>query len=265
MSIARIVVAAIAVSALTAVAQAKSWDFEDAAAGKLPPGWAAAKSGTGPGSVWTVQDDASAPKGPKVLAQTSSEGAKPLFNLCLADASLGDVDLSVSLKAVRGKIDQGGGPLWRAKDANNYYVVRVNPLEANFRLYKVVAGKRTQLASADVEPIERKWQTIRVVHQGDRIRCYIYDVRSETKGPQIMLSRAHGGFMAKLFAQAQGGVLRGRGICVGALHHGQLMLTIPAEIVIAPPPLWSADALPSVVSVLVACTATCTPLMVIPV
>ena len=36
---------------------------------------------------------------------------------------------------------------------------------------------------------------------GDRSRCYIYDVRRETKGPQILLSRAHGGFMAKLFAQ----------------------------------------------------------------
>ncbi|MEI7931585.1 MAG: transcription termination factor NusA [Alphaproteobacteria bacterium] len=36
---------------------------------------------------------------------------------------------------------------------------------------------------------------------GDRIRAYIYDVRREAKGPQIMLSRAHGGFMAKLFAQ----------------------------------------------------------------
>jgi len=36
---------------------------------------------------------------------------------------------------------------------------------------------------------------------GDRVRAYIYDVRRETKGPQIMLSRAHGGFMAKLFAQ----------------------------------------------------------------
>jgi N utilization substance protein A len=36
---------------------------------------------------------------------------------------------------------------------------------------------------------------------GDRVRAYIYDVRQETKGPQIMLSRAHGGFMAKLFAQ----------------------------------------------------------------
>jgi N utilization substance protein A len=36
---------------------------------------------------------------------------------------------------------------------------------------------------------------------GDRIRSYIYEVRREAKGPQIMLSRAHGGFMAKLFAQ----------------------------------------------------------------
>jgi len=36
---------------------------------------------------------------------------------------------------------------------------------------------------------------------GDRVRSYIYDVRRETKGPQIMLSRAHPVFMAKLFAQ----------------------------------------------------------------
>ncbi len=36
---------------------------------------------------------------------------------------------------------------------------------------------------------------------GDRIRCYIYDVRPEAKGPQVMLSRSHPGFMAKLFAQ----------------------------------------------------------------
>ncbi len=40
-----------------------------------------------------------------------------------------------------------------------------------------------------------------VFNIGDRIRTYIYDVRPEAKGPQIMLSRAHPGFMAKLFAQ----------------------------------------------------------------
>ncbi|MGF1561837.1 MAG: transcription termination factor NusA [Geminicoccaceae bacterium] len=35
----------------------------------------------------------------------------------------------------------------------------------------------------------------------DRIRAYVYDVRHETRGPQIFLSRTHPQFMAKLFAQ----------------------------------------------------------------
>jgi N utilization substance protein A len=36
---------------------------------------------------------------------------------------------------------------------------------------------------------------------GDRVRAFIYDVRKETRGPQIFLSRTHPGFMAKLFSQ----------------------------------------------------------------
>ena len=36
---------------------------------------------------------------------------------------------------------------------------------------------------------------------GDRIRAYVYDVRRETRGPQIFLSRTHPQFMARLFAQ----------------------------------------------------------------
>jgi len=53
------------------------------------------------------------------------------------------------------------------------------------------------------EGIMRRDQSIprETFQVGDRIRCYIYDVRRENKGPQIMLSRAHPGFMAKLFAQ----------------------------------------------------------------
>jgi len=38
-------------------------------------------------------------------------------------------------------------------------------------------------------------------HQGDRVRAYIMDVRQETRGPQIFLSRTHPQFMAKLFTQ----------------------------------------------------------------
>ncbi len=40
-----------------------------------------------------------------------------------------------------------------------------------------------------------------VFRPGDRIRAYVYDVRSEPRGPQIFLSRTHPQFMSKLFAQ----------------------------------------------------------------
>jgi N utilization substance protein A len=40
-----------------------------------------------------------------------------------------------------------------------------------------------------------------IFHIKDRIRAYVYDVRHETRGPQIFLSRTHPGFMMKLFEQ----------------------------------------------------------------
>ena len=53
------------------------------------------------------------------------------------------------------------------------------------------------------EGVIRKDQTIprENLRNGDRVKAYIYDVRSEIKGPQIFLSRSHPQFMAKLFTQ----------------------------------------------------------------
>ncbi|HKB01442.1 MAG TPA: family 16 glycoside hydrolase [Gemmataceae bacterium] len=80
--------------------------------------------------------------------------------------------MSVAVRAVGGKIDQGGGVVWRYADANNYYVCRYNPLEENFRVYSVKGGKRTQLATKEnVELSEGKWFTVSVKHAGDRIEC----------------------------------------------------------------------------------------------
>ncbi len=164
--------AAMAVSSTTYAAAPFRLPLEDTALGQLPSGWTAAKTGEGPGSVWKVVADATAPGG-KALAQTSADGPKRLFNLCVAgDAKLRDLDVSVAFKATAGKIDQGGGLVWRYKDANNYYVARMNPLEDNFRLYKVVGGKRTQLATADLKAAAGKWHVLRVVQQGNRVQCY---------------------------------------------------------------------------------------------
>jgi N utilization substance protein A len=50
-----------------------------------------------------------------------------------------------------------------------------------------------------------------VFRNGDRVRAYIFDVRRETRGPQIFLSRTHPQFMAKLFAQEIKAVARDPG------------------------------------------------------
>lgn len=72
-----------------------------------------------------------------------------------------------------GEHDQGGGLVWRAKDAKNYDLVRYNPLEDNYRLYKVVGGKRTLLQNADIVH-SAGWHTLRAVMEGDHVKCY-YD------------------------------------------------------------------------------------------
>lgn len=148
------------------------WDFQGASVGKLHGGWTSDHTGSGKGSVWEVVEDADSPDGSRAIAQVSAEGSGGFFSLCVADnARFEDLVLTISFKAVAGKEDQGGGPVWRYKDANNYYIARMNPLEDNFRVYKVENGKRTELGSADVKAAAGAWHTIRIEHTGDRIQC----------------------------------------------------------------------------------------------
>jgi len=161
--------------AVAALAAADStWTFEAETPGSLPAAWSAAKTGEGPGSVWKVVAAQRDGKQNQALAQTSPEGASSLFNLCVVkDVKQADVDLSVELKAISGNNDRGGGLVWRYRDAGNYYVTRVNPLEDNFRVYHVVNGKRTQLATADAKLSPDQWHTVRAVQRGDHIQCYL--------------------------------------------------------------------------------------------
>jgi hypothetical protein len=156
--------AAALTAALIAAAEDRKplFHFTPADAGKLPAGWTAVRTGQGDGSVWKVVADAAAPsKSGYVLAQTAA-GPNGLFNVCVTDAGrYRDVEVSVAFKAVRGELDQGGGIVWRYQDPNNYYIARFNPLEDNFRLYKVVNGKRQQLATKEgLKAPAGEWHTL---------------------------------------------------------------------------------------------------------
>jgi hypothetical protein len=101
----------------------------------------------------------------------ASENAGATYNLLLRRGAVAaDVDVSVRLQALKGAEDQGGGLVWRAKDADNYYVARWNPLENNLRLYTVVAGKRSApLSSVAIVADPAAWHRLEVTMTGPRI------------------------------------------------------------------------------------------------
>ncbi len=153
----------------------REWTFESDPVGAVPKGWGVYLTGNGKPGVWKVLEDPSAPSGTHVLAQTSSYGAGYHFNLAVAeDTDYKDLEIEVKFKAVKGREDRGGGPVWRYKDPNNYYICRANPLESNYRVYKVVNGVRKMLESASVKIPSGVWHSLRVVQRGNHIQCW-YD------------------------------------------------------------------------------------------
>ena len=145
----------------------KIWNFDSDSTAVIAKGF------TNDFGAWQVIADPLAPSKPNVLAQMA-KSSSPEFNVTLiTGTNYKDIDLTVRMKAVAGRIDQGGGLVWRAKDGKNYYIARYNPLEDNFRVYKVVDGKRTEFQSATIKHTDG-WHTLRVTMAADHIECH-YD------------------------------------------------------------------------------------------
>ena len=115
--------------------------FETDAVGATPKGWTATSTGKG-NPKWTIEQDQTAPSKSKIVKQS---GQAPYPLLLKDDTSIKDGFIAIKFKAIAGSEDRAAGLVWRARDANNYYVVRANALEDNVVLYKTVNGVRSSL------------------------------------------------------------------------------------------------------------------------
>ncbi|HEV8316912.1 MAG TPA: family 16 glycoside hydrolase [Vicinamibacterales bacterium] len=146
---------------VVAAASAETVNFDKAEVGKPPSGWTATQTGTGH-ATWAVVQDDTAPSKPNVLKQSG----QATYPVCLkADTSLKDGFVEVKFKAISGREDQAGGLVWRATDANNYYVARANALENNVTIYHTVKGRRTEKKRARMTVASNQWHTLRVDFQ----------------------------------------------------------------------------------------------------
>ena len=79
-----------------------------------------------------------------------------------------NAEVSVRFKPVSGSIDRAGGIALRLQTPDDYYVVRANALENNVRFYRVVKGKREQLAGTNTKVATNTWHTLTLKAEGDR-------------------------------------------------------------------------------------------------
>ena len=155
--------------------QVLTYSFDSDNPKEMPAKFHSARTGQGSEGKWIVTADSTAPSKPNVVAQTSTDKTDYRFPLLISDeGSFKDLELSVKFKAVEGEVDRAGGLVFRLKDANNYYIVRANALEDNYRLYHVVKGIRRQFAGANFKVTSGVWHELRVEAVGNKFTCY-YD------------------------------------------------------------------------------------------
>jgi hypothetical protein len=153
-------------------AMAETLDFDDGAAGRPPQGWTLAATGKGQPK-WTIEPEATAPSKPNVLKQSGTA----TFPVALKNGTaIRDGFVEVKFKAIDGAEDRAAGLIWRAKDADNYYVVRANALEDNVVLYKTIKGVRSPLDivgrkggyGVKIPVPSGQWHTLRCEFAGTR-------------------------------------------------------------------------------------------------
>src|SRR6516162_6966582 len=126
------------------------------------------RTGAGDPAEWTVIADASA-EGGRAIAQVSKDKTDYRFPLAIYKQFSGrDVEVSVRFKPVAGTVDQAGGVVVRLQTPDDYYVVRANALEDNVRFYRVVKGRREQLAGAEVKVSANQWHLLTLRAEGER-------------------------------------------------------------------------------------------------
>jgi len=163
----------------TVAGVAQSVNFDADSIGGPPKGWTLTMTGRG-SPKWTVEQDDTAPSKGLVLKQSG----KATYPLALKEGtSIKDGFVEAKFKPISGSEDRAGGLVWRAKDANNYYVVRANALEDNVVLYKTVNGVRSSLDivgrqggyGINKAVPANQWHTLRVDFAGTRFKVIFND------------------------------------------------------------------------------------------
>jgi len=150
--------------------------------GELPAGWMPALTAQGVAEHWIVQHDPTAPSRPNVLARFSKTGMGARYPVCFFDQlTCLDGDISVKMKILSGKEGQDAGVIFRAENANTYYLVRASTREHNIAMFRVQDGRFEPVrvhgshgfSVGVLRPVKvGDWNLLRVTYKGNQASVY---------------------------------------------------------------------------------------------
>lgn len=127
-----------------------------------PPGWQAVKDGDAPGG-WA-------------LAEMTRDSTDLHFPFCISTHDpIRNFDAVMRFKILSGTREQAAGLMFRAQDATDYFVARASALDKTVKLYRMIGGRRSQIASKETTVSAGKWHTLRVVATDKHMEVFFDD------------------------------------------------------------------------------------------
>jgi len=142
--------------------------IEKMTVGAAPTDFEFARTGQGAIGQWSVVEDATAAS-KRAIEQSNTDRTDFRFPLAIYQPVTGkNVEVSIRFKPVAGGVDQAGGIAVRVTSPNDYYLVRANALEDNVRFYRIVKGRRQQLATANIKVSSGEWHALSIKAENDK-------------------------------------------------------------------------------------------------
>jgi len=135
--------------------------------GAAPPDFDSRLTGEGSVGQWVVVADETASQG-RAIEQISTDPTDRRFPLAIyTPMTARDIEVVIRFKAIAGKVDQAGGIAVRLQSPDAYYIVRANALEDDVRFFRVVKGRREQIAARSTKVSSGEWHTLGLLAVGD--------------------------------------------------------------------------------------------------
>jgi hypothetical protein len=152
----------------------RTWSFDSDPVGKPPAGFYFDTTNDRPEGKWEILADGER----RVFAQLDKNRDRRRMALAVVrDVEVRNVRLACKIKIAAGEVEQSAGIVWRYRNSENYLAARVDPVEKNIRLYRVVDGNRVGFGGEDHKKLEaNRWYTLRIEHSGRLVKVYLDDV-----------------------------------------------------------------------------------------